>query len=298
MRSSAEALVAIVRFVSGARRAAPEVASRTFANASRRRVGQRRPRRPHRRRAADDGDAVVHDRLEGRLRVEALDRRAAVGAGQQGEPEHHVQAEDVEERQHRERDVVRRPGPGRGGPGTARGSASRLPWVSIAAFGEPAVPLVKMSTARSSAGPVDASAPAGPAQVVEQHARRGPRRPGWRSTCSRAGSALRSSALRVPFAHGPAMTARAPMAASSRVTSGTGLDGFSGTATHPTPSTARYGRDEVPVVGGDDRHPVARLEAQAGEPAPQAGDLLAQHAVGGRLARATGAPPRRRGAPR
>ena len=45
-----------------------------------RRAGQRGPRRPHRRRAADDGDAVVDDRLERRLRVEALDEHDR-GAG-------------------------------------------------------------------------------------------------------------------------------------------------------------------------------------------------------------------------
>ena len=42
---------------------------------------------------------------------------------------------------------------------------------------------------------------------------------------------------------------------------------------------------EVPVVGGDDRHPVAGLDAQPDEPAPQAGDLVAQLAVGGRVPR-------------
>ena len=46
--------------------------------------------------------------------------------------------------------------------------ASRLPWVSIAAFGEPAVPLVKISTARSSAARSTTGAGVGGQEVVER----------------------------------------------------------------------------------------------------------------------------------
>ena len=63
------------------------------------------PGRPHRRCTGDDGDAVLRDGLERGVGVEPLDGEHAA-ARVQGEPEDDVQAEDVEERQHTERDVV------------------------------------------------------------------------------------------------------------------------------------------------------------------------------------------------
>ena len=64
------------------------------------------------------------------------------------DPEHDVQAEDVEERQHAEDDVVA--GRLAGFRAALVEVAERLPWLSIAARGLPAVPLVNISTARSS----------------------------------------------------------------------------------------------------------------------------------------------------
>ena len=69
----------------------------------------------------------------------------------EGEAEHDVEPEDVEQRQHAVDDVVGvDPVPPSERPCSML--ASRLPWLSIAARGEPAVPLVKISTARSSSG--------------------------------------------------------------------------------------------------------------------------------------------------
>ena len=118
--------------------------------------------------------------------------------------------------------------------------ASRLPCESIAALGEPAVPLVKMSTARSSALAVD-----------DGQRRRLPSRSSSRIAPSsldalavdhelqhRAGGCGRcASAVARPA--GPTSMARAPTAASSRSSSRGGLSGLSGTATAPAPSTAR-----------------------------------------------------------
>ena len=69
---------------------------------------------------------------------------------------------------------------------------------------------------------------------------------------------------------GPTITARAPIAASSRSSSEPGLNGLSGTATRPAPSTARYETHEVPVVGAHDADSVTRLEAEPDQTRPAA----------------------------
>ena len=71
------------------------------------------------------------------------------------------------------------------------------------------------------------------------------------------------------LADGPAITARAPMAASSRCDL---RDRAHRVERHGDAAGAEHGEvgdDEVPVVGGDDADPVARLEpeARAGRPA-------------------------------
>ena len=56
-------------------------------------------RRPQRRCAGDDRDAAVADRLDGGCGVEPLDEHDG-GADAESEPDHHVEPEDVEQRQH------------------------------------------------------------------------------------------------------------------------------------------------------------------------------------------------------
>ncbi len=116
---------------------------------------------------------------------------------------------------------------------------SRLPWVSMAAFGDPAVPLVKLSTARSS-GRRSTIGADGLRTSSSSTRAFGEVSPSLPITTSRAGRAPRSRPVTVARAFGPAITARAPMAASSLCTSGTGLDGLMGTATQPALITARY----------------------------------------------------------
>ena len=115
----------------------------------------------------------------------------------------------------------------------------RLPWLSMAAFGEPAVPLVNMSTARSSSSRSTMgtgsdrrrssrwSEPSISVSDDEQMM--------WRSE----GTWSRSMVSNERRPVGPTKTATASMSASSRVELGPGLDGLSGTATAPTPITAR-----------------------------------------------------------
>ena len=75
-------------------------------------------------------------------RIAGRARRCARG---QREAEHHVEAEDVGQRQDAEHDVVAADCAAR--RAACSMLASKLPWVSIAAFGEPAVPLVNSSAA-------------------------------------------------------------------------------------------------------------------------------------------------------
>ena len=75
-------------------------------------IGQVRPPCPHRRGTGDERDAVLGHGLERGLGVEPFDRQHRAAAVER-QTEHHVQAEDVEERQYAERHVF-------GGLGTMR----------------------------------------------------------------------------------------------------------------------------------------------------------------------------------
>jgi len=117
--------------------------------------------------------------------------------------------------------------------------ASRLPWVSIAARGEPAVPLVNISTARSAASRSTAAAGSCAASSAT---RSGP------MTCSSTGRSVRSSASQTVIPWGPQTTARAPTAASSPASSGTGLPGLRGTPTKPPRAAASQPRTNSTVL--------------------------------------------------
>ena len=82
------------------------------------------------------------------------------------------------------------------------------------------------------------------------------------------------------LAPGPAITARAPIAASSLGDLGNRAGRVD---RHGHASRAEHGEvrhDEVPVVGRQDADPVARLEAQLRQPGPEPRRLLAQLPVG------------------
>ena len=91
--------------------------------------------------------------------------------------------------------------------------------------------------------------------------------PSLAMTCSSAGSAVRSSSPTAALAVGPAITARAPMAASSRSISGHGAGGVHRHGHEAGAEHREVGHDEVPVVGGHDADAVAGLEPQRRQPA-------------------------------
>ena len=115
--------------------------------------------------------------------------------------------------------------------------ARRLPCVSIAALGDPAVPLVKMSVARSVSSRSTMSAPSRAT------------RSSWLTppsgtnpqpmNASTLGIVDRSRVSNIVRAVGPMTTPLAPTAVSSAESSSGGLIGLSGTATRPAPSAAR-----------------------------------------------------------
>ena len=171
--------------------------------------------------------------------------------------------------------------------------ASRLPWVSIAARGAPAVPLVNISTARWSgatsatgSGSAASSSSSGTAPSTgvavdgDDVADRRPARP--RSTSRHVAAALRSTT-----------TPTAPTAASSRSQLGRRArrverhdDG-----TEPDERRGRRSTNGWPLPQTSaTRSPSA--DAEAGQAAAQAVDLVAQLAVGDRLVAADRARPR------
>ena len=203
------------------------------------------------------------------------------GAGEEREAEHDVEAEDVEEGQHAERDVVGRLRAARGGPGTAARLASRLPCVSIAAFGRAGGAAREDEDGEVVVGPLDDRHGRAGQAVVEQQRRRRARPAGWRSRARAPAARPGRRWPSVPMPFGPGdHRAGADRRPSSRVTSGARAAGVDRHGHAPGAEHGEVRHDEVPVVGHDDRDAVARLEAQPDEPAPQAGDLLAQLAVG------------------
>ena len=151
--------------------------------------------------------------------------------------------------------------------------ATRLPWVSIAARGAPAVPLVNMSTARSAASRSTVSAGAWADQVgqvvahddvLEDRQRRPVQVRHDRRALGAAdhGSGADGGQLPGQFRH------RAP---------GIERDGH-----EAAPGRSQPGQHELDGVARHETHPVADVEAQLGQSPLQAGDLSAQLAVGHR----------------
>ena len=177
--------------------------------------------------------------------------------------EHDVEAEDVEHRQHAVDDVVgldlhrRRVRPWSRLP-------SRLPWLSIAARGEPAVPLVKIRTASVSGVDLDDVRPASAASSRSNvRARRRRRSARWR----------RRARPSAPWRGRPRATPRPPTGRprrpwrrrcdSSRSSSGAGLVGLSGTATAPRPSAGEVRHDEEAAVARTAARPGRRGRRRA-----------------------------------
>src|SRR4029079_14495712 len=108
-----------------------------------------------------------------------------------------------------------------------------------AARGEPAVPLVKISTANASASTSTTSVGDPDARRSKSTSASGP--PASVATTVRTdGTAARSTPFHAVAAAGPTITTLAPTVATSCWISGEGLCGFNGTTTAPSPSTARY----------------------------------------------------------
>ena len=160
---------------------------------------------------------------------------------------------------------------------------TRLPWVSMAAFGEPAVPLVKMRTARSLAVALHHRDRVSGQQVVEPH------HPAVLAALARDHVLQGRQAGAVERGHG--------RLAARPGDHGAGADGREltldlgqrarGVQRHghePGAEDGQVRHDEVPVVGGHDADAVAGLEAQRRQTASQAGHLTAQVAVGRGLA--------------
>ena len=146
------------------------------------------------------------------------------------------------------------------------------------------MPLVKISTARSSGCRSTTGAGSCGDQVVDRDGARRSRRSWLATTISRVGTAVRSSIPITPLAVGPG-------------DHGLGADGgqlaldlrdragrVQRHRHQPGAEHREVGDDEVPVVGGDDADAVARLEPERGQAAPQTRHLAPQVAVGCGLA--------------
>ena len=155
--------------------------------------------------------------------------------------------------------------------------------MSMAAFGEPAVPLVKMRTARSLAAALHHRDRVGGQQVVEPH------HPAVLAALARDHVLQGRQLGAVERGHG--------RLAARPGDHGAGADGREltldlgqrarGVQRHghePGAEDGQVRHDEVPVVGGHDADAVAGLEAQRRQTAPQARHLTAQVAVGRGLA--------------
>ena len=194
--------------------------------------------------------------------------------------EHHVEPEDVEQRQH-PRAARRSSSSALPVASVWRMFTSRFRWVSTAACGAPAVPEVKMSTAGRRV-PVDHRRPDLGGQLLDRRPCRARSPP---MTCSTVGIDARSSPENTARP-----TGRRPRPSPRRCGA-------------PRPSRRRVGRaerhrhqargeggevrhHEVAVVAGEDRDPVPRFEPQADEARSEARDLVAEAAVVGRLAAA------------
>ncbi len=118
--------------------------------------------------------------------------------------------------------------------------ASRLPWLSIAARGEPAVPLVKMSTATSCWSTSTAGVVGSPASRSSNAMSAASEPVSVATTTCTVGTLARSTWAQAWAADGSTTTILALTVCSSRSISGAGLAGLSGTTTAPRPTAARY----------------------------------------------------------
>ena len=144
--------------------------------------------------------------------------------------------------------------------------------MSMAALGEPAVPLREHQHGEVVGVALDDGRGVGREQVVEQHARRPGRRAPLAITILERRAAPRGRGpATAAAAEGPTTTARAPMAASSRSSSRAGLSGLSGTATQAGAEHGEVGRRRSTSCWRHTmRDPVAGLEPEADQAAPQA----------------------------
>jgi hypothetical protein len=135
-----------------------------------------------------------------------------------------------------------------GPSGTAPASwsrfADRQPWVSTAAFGAPAVPLVKSSAAVADGGtsatgadapPISSDARTAPATSAPSDAHVATRRPSRLASTPAHAAAPASSTTTTPGC----------TTSSSRCSSAAGLMGFNGTAAAPAPIVASHASTKV-----------------------------------------------------
>ena len=146
----------------------------------------------------------LRDRLERRLRVEALDRAAPWRRRRARAPSTTFSPKMWKSGSTPKHDVARRLRAGPGGPGTCSRLASRLPWVSIAAFGRAGRAAGEDEHGEVVVGRDRRPAPGSAASRSSSatRARRARRR--WLAITSRAsGSGARSSAADGRLADGP-----------------------------------------------------------------------------------------------
>ena len=125
----------------------------------------------------------------------------------------------------------------------------RLPCVSIAAFGKPAVPLVNISTARSSSSrSTSRHRRLRGEQVVERHPSGDVDVLGDDAELERGEAGPVESATASTARRGRRRSARAPTSPSCFSSSRAGLLGLRGTATRPAPSAERYAATKYQLV--------------------------------------------------
>ena len=152
-------------------------------------------------------------------------------------------------------------------PASARCSSAGCRGASIAAFGEPAVPLVNISTARSSSAPFDDRRAGSVASRSSSRIRPGTSTSSVTMQNSSAGSFERSSRRqRRQSRRGDDDRAWHRSRPARDSSSGAGLLRVERHGDQAGAERRQVGDDEVPVVAAQDADPVARLEAEAGQP--------------------------------
>ncbi len=158
--------------------------------------------------------------------------------------------------------------------------ASKLPWLSIAARGKPAVPLVKISAA-SAAGSTSAMS-SGSAAMRSSKERSVSTLPGSVAMTLRTVAATAGSiAAHAAAAAGSTNATQVPIAAICCSISGAGLCRVERHHDRTKTEHCKVGLDEVQTVAAQQDNTITATDAEPGQPAAHPGNLVTELAVRG-----------------